>query len=166
MRQKWLVVVVVASLALNLAVVASFLFLRLREPGHGRHRPVPGLGPEEVRGLRRLRKEFHPRMDSLRGRALDARTALMRYAGDVNPDPRVIDSLLGEIGRAEAGMNRLAFEHARRIVEQLPPEARDTFLRRLEEHRGRCMIPGRMMRRMHQMNPPPDGEIPPEDTNP
>jgi hypothetical protein len=169
MRSKWMLIVVVASLALNAAVVGSYLFMRLREPRPPvppTEPPLPGLAPALLGDLRQLRQEFRPQMDALRERARALRFGLMQAAQQPQPDPRLVDSLLLEVGRVETEVNRLTFEHARRIAERLPPEAREVFFRRLAEHHA-GMRPGRMMRRMGRMKPPPPGqEIDSDDINP
>uniref|UniRef100_A0A7C4CDC5 Periplasmic heavy metal sensor n=1 Tax=candidate division WOR-3 bacterium TaxID=2052148 RepID=A0A7C4CDC5_UNCW3 len=155
MQSRWLVVVVVASLALNVAVVGTYLFerSRLRPPGP----PLPGMRPALVRELRELRREFEPRMDTLRERARLAREGLMELALQAKPDMARADSLLAEISRSETAMNRLAFEHARRVGNRLPEGGRAAFLRRLRERQLRPC--GMMIRRGLRRPPPPDDDF-------
>lgn len=151
MQPRWLVVVVIASLALNVAVVGTYLFerFRLRPPGP----PLPGMKPAIVSELRELRREFEPRLDSLRGQAHRAREGLMRLALQAKPDMARVDSLLLEISRSETAMNRLAFEHVRRISSRLPENGREAFFRRLRERQLRPC--GRMMMPPGARRPPP-----------
>jgi len=162
MHPRWLVVVVIASLALNAAVVSTYLFerFRLRRPGP----PLPGMKPAVVRELRELRREFRPRMDALRGQALQAREGLMHLAMQPEPDPARVESLLLEVSRSETALNRLAFEHARRISARLPEAGRAAFSRRLRHHHLR---PGRMMmhRGMRRRQPPRGEDCEEEDVN-
>lgn len=166
MNQRWLVVIVIASLALNLAVVGSFLFVRLRAPRFPPpfERPLPGMTGEQLSSLRQLRQEYRPKMDSLRGQAEAARDSLTALAAESSPRPQRVDSLLAAIGRHEMAMNRLAYEHARRIAERLPPGLRAGFFQRLREHR-RGPGPRPMMCRPRRFGPPPVPE-PDEDIEP
>lgn len=151
MQPRWLVVVVVASLALNVAVVGTYLFerFRLRPPGP----PLPGMKPAVIRELRELRRDFEPRLDTLREQAHRAREGLMALAMQAKPDMARVDSLLVEISRSETAMNRLAFEHARRISSRLPENGREAFFRRLREEQLRpCR---RMMMPPGARRPPP-----------
>lgn len=152
MQPRWLVVVVIASLALNVAVVGTYIFerARLRPPGP----PLRGMRPAVVKELRELRREFQPRLDMLREQAHQAREGLMMLAMQSRPDMARVDSLLIEISRSETAMNRLAFEHARRISSRLPESGREAFFRRLRERQLRPC--GMLLRRgVHRTPPPP-----------
>lgn len=158
MRQRWLVLVAVASLALNLAVVGSFLFLWLRAPAPP-PLPLPGIVGRDRERLERMRREYGPCRDSLRERIFRARRALLLLAAEQNPSSAAVDSLLGVVGSAEAGLARLSFEHARRIGSALPPAAREEFFRRLQTRSEPRRGP-RWDRRLGRPCPPP------EDINP
>ncbi|MEO0074275.1 MAG: hypothetical protein ABIK43_06430 [candidate division WOR-3 bacterium] len=157
MRQRWLVVVAVASLALNLTVVGSFLFFQLREP-RPPSVPLPGIGRRELEQLDRMRREYSPRRDSLRDRLFRTRSALLQLAAETSPSMPEVESLLDEIGRIEAELARLSFEHARRIGLELPAAARGEFFRRLQER------PDRRGRPRWYRRPPPC--LPSEEINP
>jgi Spy/CpxP family protein refolding chaperone len=85
--------------------------------------------------MHRMHDRMQPRMDTLREELMATRIGLMELVREPMPDGRA-DSLLQEIGRIEQEMNRLAFEHARQLIESLPPEARERFLERLEQRGG------------------------------
>lgn len=162
MQPRWLVVVVIASLALNVAVVGTYLFerIRMRPP-----LPPPMLKPGLRRELGELRREFQPRLDTLREQAHRAREGLMALAMQSKPDMARVDSLLMEISRSETAMNRLAFEHARRISSRLPEAGREAFFRRLRERQLRPC--GSMMRRgLRRPTPSPLEEDFREDDSP
>ncbi|MEO0085258.1 MAG: hypothetical protein ABIK37_01365 [candidate division WOR-3 bacterium] len=163
MQPRWLVVVVLASLALNVAVVGTYLVerLRMRPPV-----PPPVLRPELRRELAEMRREFQPRLDTLRERALRAREGLMALAMQSKPDMARVNSLLEEISRSETAMNRLAFEHARRISSRLPEAGREAFFRRLRERQLRPCGPMMMRRGMHRPAAPPPEQDFEEDDNP
>lgn len=126
MTSRWLVVAVVASLALNVAVVAGFFLARQRRLPP----PLPGMRPEEMRAMMELRQEFDPAMDELRQKLHKARCELFQLAADTVPQPQA-ESLLQVIGNIRVEMNRLAYEHLRRVMSRLAPEARLEVLRRI-----------------------------------
>jgi hypothetical protein len=129
MTNRWLIVVVVASLALNVAVVGGFVLFRTRRPSGPP--PVPGLSKREMREVRRMRDKFDPRLDSLRHQLNAARSELFRLAAD-SATPAEAESLLQTIGTIRVDMNRLAYENLREMLSKLSAEGREQVLRRLE----------------------------------
>ncbi len=135
MSGKWLTVALIGSIALNLAVVGSYIFERAR-------RPVPPPPPDFVCGrpelhgvVRRMRLRMEPAMDTLREELMATRRGLMELVR--RPDRAgEAESLLARIGMLEQQLNRLAFEHARQLMESLPPEAQERLLERLEMRCG------------------------------
>jgi len=157
MGNRWLAVALSASIALNLAVVGFYMYERVAVSRRHFPPPLPGMGPEMREHVRRMRTELEPRLDSLREQLAATRTGLMDLVREPGADGRKADSLLGEIGRIEQQMNRLAFEHARRLMDSLPPEARQRLLERLEERGG----PGdRHWPRQRDHGPGPHGHGP------
>lgn len=130
MNNRWLAVALVGSIALNVGVVGFYIYERLTMPAPP---PMPEMGPEGRRHVKRMRTMFEPRMDSLREELATVRGGLMRLVQEPAVDRQKADSLLAEIGRVEQQMNRLAFEHACQLCESLPPEARKRFFERLEK---------------------------------
>lgn len=127
MSHRWLTVLVAASLALNIAVVAGFFLLRPRPC----QAPVPGMNPRERREVMKMRRQFDPKMDSLRETLRAKRGELYRLAAD-SASPAEADSLLQAIGDIRVEMNRLAYEHMRVLMAKLSPKQREEFLRRLQ----------------------------------
>ncbi|MFO7651197.1 MAG: hypothetical protein R6X13_07675 [bacterium] len=133
MTSRWLVVLVVASLALNVAVVAGFFVARGRGPGCPP--PMFGMKPGDVREIAAMRERFDPKMDTLRQQLNAARGGLYRLAAD-SASPVEAESLLQVIGDIRIEMNRLAYQHMRQVMAKLSPEHRAEFLRRLEQGPG------------------------------
>lgn len=129
MTNRWLVVLVIASLALNLAVVAGFFISRPRGPRDCG--PMPGMGPGEMRRFGEMRKGFDPQMDSLRERLNEARGRLFDLAAD-SVEPAEAESLIQSIGQIREDMNRMAYQHLRLVLREMTPDNRARFLRRLQ----------------------------------
>lgn len=129
MSNRWLVVLVAASLALNVAVVAGFLLLR---PRHGCPPPhLRGMKPDEAREFAELREQFDPKMDSLREELRAARGRLYALAADSVPE-QAAESLLQAIGSIRVEMNRLAYQHLREVMAASTPERRAEILQVLQ----------------------------------
>ncbi|MBM3322346.1 hypothetical protein FJY69_02545 [candidate division WOR-3 bacterium] len=141
MSGKWLTVALVGSIALNLAVVGSYIFERNRPP----MAPPPpdfACGRPELHGVvRRMRMRMEPAMDTLREELMATRRGLMELVRRPDPSSEA-ESLLARIGMLEQQLNRLAFEHARQLMESLPPEAQERLLERLETRCGPDGRPG------------------------
>jgi hypothetical protein len=174
MRGRWLVVIAVASLALNVAVVGTFLYQRYS--GHGRHHPprIPGLNPQVVAQVRQIREENAPALESLMEQTMPIRTALAELAGSAQSDAGKADSLCTELGRIHVQIEKNMFAMTRRVLEVLPAEMKEHYLEMLKTNPGRHarQRPGRMRgaRRGPGMTgeppfggpPPMPGEEPPE----
>jgi len=163
MRARWLVLIVVASLALNVAVVGSYVFFQLR--GHeGRPEQFRHLRPELRGQVERVMRESGPEMERLMGQEDSVRMAMADELERPQVDERRLDSLARESGRVHSQMALLAYHNARRIVEMLPADERGRFLRNMRHGMGR-----RMRRMMHGRGPagPPgqDTPMPPPDDN-
>lgn len=166
MRGRWLLVVAVASLALNLAVVGSFAYFRAhpeRRP-MGRHErhcrpglPMHRMKPELRRRIERTFRSSGPLMDTLRRGEDSLRAALVRELLGSDCSPTRIDSLAAESGRRHGRMLALAFRDARSIVESLPESERAKFLDEIHP----AMRGPRPRRRpgppCDDFPPPPDG---------
>ena len=139
MQNRWLVAGLVASIALNLAVVGFYIYERAAL------RPRPPLPPfaGPMHGpMHRMRMRMEPRMDSLGRELMAARVGLMAMVREGRTDSVRAESLFARIGGIEQQMNRLAFENARQLLESLPPEARQRFIERLEKRGGPGSRPG------------------------
>jgi hypothetical protein len=174
MRGRWLVVIAAASLALNAAVVGTFLYQRYA--GHGRHnRPrIPGLDPRIVAQVRQIREENAPALDSLMEQMMPIRIALADLAGSPQLDAAKLDSLCTEMGRIHVEIERHVFTMSRRVLDVLPAEMKEHYIEMIKTGPGRDAH--QRQGRMHGMQrgrgsggepppfggPPIPGEGPPE----
>lgn len=161
MRARWMVLIVVASLALNVAVVGSYVFFQVR----GRQMPPPQfrhLKPELRGQVERVMRGSAPEMERLMGEDDAVRSAMADELERPQIDERRLDSLARESGRVHAQMALLAYRNARRIVEMLPEDERGRFIRNMRHGMGRRMH--RMMRGRGPSGPPgQDLPMPPPD---
>ncbi len=166
MRNRWLVVVVVASLCLNLAVVGTYLFRRAR---HGRPRRFHsrGLTSEVREKMRKAREASMPEFVELMGRAESTDSVLWAEMRSERPDSVRVESLCQELGQMHGRMRAGVFRQMHRELQLMPEEARVQYLKhmmrmrpgfdgprgRTGRHRGRHTGPSRC-------EPPPG--MPPE----
>lgn len=156
MRGRWMMVVAVASLVLNVMVVGSFLFLRFRRPPRP---PFHRMGP----GLRQradcIYAESRPEAERLMRENERLRAMLAEEILRKDSDERRLDSLSNEVGRIHGQMTALAYRNARRVVSLLPEPERRRFVEDLQRPG-----PGLGPRwRRHRFNCPPGP--PPDDGN-
>jgi Spy/CpxP family protein refolding chaperone len=135
MRGKWLVVIAVASLCLNVAVVASYAYHQSKSRGR-MHRPMAGLGREARREMEKIRDEAYPQLRGLAEQLSACHMAMNDLVDDPQVDARRLDSIAGEMARIWTQMSIATFKTARRIYERLPEERRPMFLRSLGPWRG------------------------------
>ncbi len=165
MRNRWLVVVVVASLCLNVAVVGTYLF---RRAGHGRlHRPpLRGLTPETCEKMRKAREAAMPEFSALVGRVESTDSLLWAEMRRESPDSVRVESLCQELGQTHGRMRAMVFRQMHRELQMMPAEARTEYLKHMMRMRPGFGGPGRGMgrhqRRGPEMPPPPEGELSPD----
>jgi|GEM_PF-915887 len=173
MRGRWLLVVMVASLCLNVAFVGAYLVRRAR-----RERPrrfaVRKLAPEVREKLRQTREAALPGFDALADRAETTDSLLWAEMRSGTPDSVRVDSFCRELGHIHSMMRAMVFRQMHQELLLMPAAARTEYLTRMmgmrsaKPLRGRCGIgwPGRRtgrFQRQHPEGPPPtEGELPPD----
>jgi hypothetical protein len=161
MRSRWLVVVVIASLCLNVAVVGAYFLCRTR---HDRPRRLP---PEVREKLRQAREAALPGFTALAEKEHAGDSLLWAEMSSDNPDSLRVDSLSSEVGRLHGRMRAMVFWQMRRELQMMPAGARAEYLNHIMRMRPGFGRPGRAMgRRMRRdaMMPPPEGEPPPPES--
>ena len=165
MRGRWLAVVAVASLCLNVAVVGAYFFHRVNHRGLSRF-PGRGLAPEVRERIRQARENVLPEFAALAGRAESADSLLWTEMKSERPDSVRVESLCQELGRIHGTMRAMVFRQMHRELEMLPVGARAQYLTHMMTMRpgfgrhGPGM--GRRPRRGSMVPPPGEGEPPPE----
>ena len=164
MRSRWLIVVVVASLCLNVAVVGTYIFRRAR---HDRPRrfPMRGLTSEARENMRKAREAAMPEFSVMVDRVESTDSLLWVEMRRESPDSVQVESLCQELGRIHGSMRAMVFRQMHRELQLMPPAARAEYLkhmmgmrpgsggqrRHMGRHMGRGVGPG---------GPPPEGEPP------
>jgi hypothetical protein len=169
MRIRWLVLVVVASLCLNVAVVGTYFFRRAR---HNRSRRLSthGLPSEAREGMRRAREAAMPEFSALVGRVESTDSLLWTEMSSQSPDSARVESLCQELGQFHGRMRAMVFRQMHRELQMMPAAARAEYLKHMMQMRpgfggpgpgrGGHMNRGHGMGRPHDDEPPPGG--PPE----
>ncbi len=161
MRHSWLVIVAVASLVLNLAVVGAYVYQQSRGSHRPPRPPLAGFRSEKRHEAQELFRKSWPEMKRLGEERERLRSDLVREAVKPEPDQARIDSLADELGRLHAQSMRIVCRDAAAAARLLPEDRREQFLRNFGPFGG-----GRGMRRMmrgrHGSPEPGPGREPPE----
>ena len=164
MRNRWLVVVAVASLCLNAAVVGAFVLHRVHHRGLGRF-TARRLAPEVRERLRQARERALPEFAALAGRAESTDSLLWAEMKSESPDSVRVESLCQELGRIHGMMRAMVFRQMHRELAMLPAGARAEYLTHMMTMRPGFGGPGPGMGRYHGRGPvapvPGEGGPPP-----
>jgi hypothetical protein len=165
MRNRWLVVAVVASLCLNVAVVGSYFLHRVRHGGFHRF-PARGLTPEVRERLRKARAEALPEFAALAEKVEATDSLLWAEMRSDSPDSARVESLCQDLGQTHGKMRAMVFRQMHRELQLMPAPARAEYLQNMMMMRMRPGFgPGRgmggHMDHGHGMGQPPVGEPPP-----
>ena len=171
MRNRWLIVVVVASLCLNVAVVGTYFLRRVR---HNRsHRfPLRGLTSEVREKLRKAREAAIPEFAALAEKAQTDDSLVWAEMRRDSPDSVRVESLCQELGQMHGKMRAMVFRQMHRELQMMPSAAREEYLMNMMRMRPGLSLrdrhasggPGRgmggHMNHSHGMGQPPDQEPP------
>ena len=142
MRGRWLAVVAVASLALNVAVVGTYVYRTTRP--HGQHARFRGVKREIRDSIGSVMHQATPDIERLSGERHRLHAAVMELVAKPVLDEKKLDSLCREQGRVSAELSSHVFRNMHRVVQMLPPEEREQFLHGPGSHMRRG---SHMMRR-------------------
>jgi hypothetical protein len=142
MRSRWLFVVMVASLCLNVAFVGAYL---VRKARHDRPRRFPArrLAPEVREKLRQTRAAAVPGFDSLADKAEATDSLLWAEMRSDSPDSVHVDSLCQELGRIHGMMRAMVFRQMQQELLLMPSSARAEYLTRMMGMRPAKPLRGR-----------------------
>jgi hypothetical protein len=150
MRNRWLVVVAVASLCLNVAVLGAYFYRRARRE-RPRRFPLRALTPEVRERLRQTREAAMPEFSALAEKVQLDDSLLWAEMTRDNPESLRVDSLAGEAGRLHARMRAMVFWQMHRELQLMPASARAAYLSRMKTMRPGLGGPGRGIGRgMHR----------------
>ena len=176
MRNRWLVMVVVASLCLNVAVVGTYVFRRARRD-RPRRFPSRGLTSEVREKMRKAREAAMPEFSALVDRVESTDSLLWTELRRESPAGVRVESLCQELGQMHGRMRTGVFRQMHRELQLMPAEARTGYLQHMMRMRPGLPLRGRHasggprrgmdrhMRRGSRMSVPCEGE-PPSDEPP
>jgi DNA-binding MarR family transcriptional regulator len=144
MNQKWIKIILVASLALNLAFVSYFVYEKFEQKSYResrryqrREKKAPRrdrvkLTDEQRKKIRKIFKAF--RIDSMgyKKDILDKRIAIFEAIGTDNLE--VIEERTNELNQLEAQLNHRFVGTILKVNELLEPEQRFKFLQHMGEN--------------------------------
>ena len=157
MSRDNLKIVLVLSLAFNVAVIGAFAYGLVRGMGSGGFGPPPGGGPGDLFGRRTVRfaKQMgipHERalrfsrimadstegMRDLRGDLRKARGELGALIGASEPDEKAIMAKVDEISAIQGRLERRLIHRVLGVSSTLRPEERERFMRVIRIRCGGC----------------------------
>lgn len=140
MRARWLTVIAVASLALNVAVVGAYVYRTARP--HRQHSRFQGVRRATRDSIGSVMRDVAPDIERLSGERDRLRAAVLELVARPELDEQKLDSLCREQGRVGTEMGRLVFRNMHRVVQMLPPAERERFLRQAGPHMMRGLHTG------------------------
>ena len=158
MRGRWLALIAVASLALNVAVVGTYVYRTTRP--HGQHARFRGVRRALRDSIGSVMRQAMPDIERLFGERDRLHAAVMELVTKPELDEPKLDSLCREQGRVAAELGTHIFRNMHRVVQMLPAEQRERFLRQPGPHMMRGPHrrgPGRFGPRPGGPEPPPPG---------
>lgn len=140
---RWLVILLFFSLAVNIAVVGTMVYHRSRYPGPadrvmpGRVRQAPDrrenlLNREERQRIAELRRIYQKKMQRMHGTIDSLRVDLMDVMRTKPTNKDLIDRLLKEIGQKQLEMEKITIHHLLSIRTLLTEEQWQRLLFNLE----------------------------------
>lgn len=161
MRNKWIIILLIFSLAVNMAALATMAVQwskrperrgpLSRPPFSENHREMLrrklDLSDDQYRKVGQAHDQFAEGMDSLQAALRGKREELFRQLDTQEPDRGQIEALLGEIAVLQADQERMVVDNLLTMREVLTPEQREKLHsllgRRFGEPRGRFGPRGR-----------------------
>ena len=166
MSKRALIIILVISVAINLAAILTFGYhwwetwsyrREITSRGIDRRRDLRGsllrhrlnLTEEQIDAINAVHEEMRSKMLSLRGKLFTKREELIALLGETEPNKARADSLIKEIASLQAEVEARVFENLYQMRDILTPEQQKQFLQLYE-------------RRLHPegMRPPPPEELP------
>ena len=143
-RGRWMTLLLIVSIALNLMFVGAFVGFSLMRPDV---RPINpevstrwlyrALGEENRDGLRPLFEQHREELGRLRGQIRDAQQSFEAGLNAEAYDPEQVSATLSEVRRAHEAYQRASHEHMVVLLGRLSPEQRQLVSKQLYRRQGR-----------------------------
>ncbi|NIM18005.1 MAG: periplasmic heavy metal sensor [Candidatus Aminicenantes bacterium] len=145
MKNKWLKIILAASLALNLAFVSSTIYRKVTDrqkagkTGNEHKQETPfksefNLKEDQKTGIKKIIREFKMNLLKYKQDILDKRIDIIEAMSETEFNPDDIDTKTKELNRLENELNVLFVEALIQINALLEPEQRLKFLYRLSRN--------------------------------
>jgi Spy/CpxP family protein refolding chaperone len=138
---KWLKLVLAASLALNLAFTAPYVYnkffakhVKSQQVKETKLKESLSLRPEQKQQLDTIIKSFRLNMMKYKRDILEKRIAIIDELGDPDFDPEVITTRTNELNKLENELNLMFVDNLVQINSLLEPKQRLQFLYRLSRN--------------------------------
>jgi Spy/CpxP family protein refolding chaperone len=134
-QNKWLKIILVASLAFNLAFVSTAVYRKVFTPGQKPGKSICKedlkLKKEQKEKFKRIIKEFRINLSDYKQDILDKRIAIIEAMSDTEFNLEDIEKKTKELNERENQLNLLYVDTLIRISDLLEPEQRLNFLYKL-----------------------------------
>jgi len=147
MKPKVLSIILIFSLALNLAVFGTFIFRKIDSPSRADGPPFRmdrfpfengmGLNEDQQKEMFGLMHEFRMINDENRRMIFELEDQLFKTMRSTNPDSLEIEKLINKIGKLRITQSKQAIRHFRKINKFLSPEQQEHFHHMIMERPAR-----------------------------
>lgn len=139
MNNKWLKVLLAASLAFNLAFLSTAIYRHFRAPGKTSHKkPLLEqdlkLGEKQEGEIKIIIKQFRITLLKYKQEILDKRIAIIEAMSDTELNPEDIERKTGELNRLENQLNLVFVDTLLQIDALLEPEQRLNLLYKMSKN--------------------------------
>ena len=138
MQNKWLKIILVASLAFNLAFVSTAVYRKFTAPRENRGKLMDKedskLKEEQKGKIKRIIKKFRISISDYKQDILDKRIAIIEAMSDTEFNLEDIEKKTEELNERENQLNLLFVDTLIRINALLEPEQRLNFLYKLSQN--------------------------------
>jgi hypothetical protein len=167
MRSRWLLVVTVASLCLNVAFIGAYLVHR-GSHARLRHFPARRFAPEVRERLRQTRAAATPGFAALADSVEATDSLLWVELRKDSADSTRVDSLCRELGRIHGVMRAMVFRQMHHEIQLMPAAARAEYLTHMMGMKPAMPLRGRRFGRPGRGMAPHmrRGQMTPEDEEP
>ena len=142
MKNKWMKIILAASLALNLAFISTAIYREVtcRQKGGKEHKHEMTFNPEfnfdqdQKEKIKKIMREFRMNLLEYKTDILDKRIGIIEAMSETEFNPDDIEAKTKELNRLENELNVLFVEALIQINALLEPEQRLKFLYRLSRN--------------------------------
>jgi hypothetical protein len=132
-------ILLAASLALNLAFIASFVYKKLspREPSRPRRiefASVIELSPQQKQEIEKISKSFRLDMVKFKQEILDKRIEIIEELGDPEANLEVVEEKTKELNQLEAQLNHRFVQTLMQVTTVMDSQQRINFLLKLSNN--------------------------------